>query len=315
MDTGKIQEHEEDVNRTAPFSLLECLVVMTKMCLQVPLFFFIGIIPRTISGIVMSSLLPEAIGRFTTAAMTANKELGLSSLYTFVALIVVGPILNMIAVFVEALFTKKMISVCRRKMLKSSLKGGTQFGQKFRPGKLIDSFSSQLVQFELYTFGFFITILPQIFQMVAGVVTAAGKYLPAVFLFISLVPLIFSVDYFEDRASRASAKRAQTDGTLSGKVASAVECRDAIRAGNASDWVMKDLKELLDRTDRTHFNSFFRSGLSEGYISVMAGIYMLLIILPLGLGVVNGTLDLGTFMTVQMAAVSSSETMRACLRW
>ena len=78
---------------------------------------------------------------------------------------------------------------------------------------------------------------------------------------------------------------------------------------------MKDLKELLDRTDRTHFNSFFRSGLSEGYISVMAGIYMLLIILPLGLGVVNGSLDLGTFMTVQMAAVSSSETMRACLRW
>eukprot|EP00986_Skeletonema_menzelii_P014650 scaffold9886_cov143-Skeletonema_menzelii.AAC.3 len=36
MDTGKIQDHEEDVKRTAPLSLLECLVAMTKMCLQAP---------------------------------------------------------------------------------------------------------------------------------------------------------------------------------------------------------------------------------------------------------------------------------------
>lgn len=309
METGKI--HEDEAKRTAPLTLMECLGIMVKLSSQVPFSFFIGVLPRSIMGMFMSAWLPSAIGDFTTAIYAKDRALGMRSLYAFSGLLVAGPLLSVLGIYVEALFTKKMVSKCRQKMLVNSMRGGTKFGEKFRTGKLIDSFSSQLFQFELYTNSFFITVLPSLLSTIAGVAIAARSYAPAVYLFISLMPIIFSVDYFEDRASRASAKRARTDAIFSGKVSSAVECRDAIRAGDASDFILKDMKEMLDATDRTHFSNFFRSGASAGYIQVMAGIYTVLVILPLGLGVFNGTMDVGQFFTVQTALVS--EIMQECL--
>lgn len=302
MDTGKI--HEEDAKRTAPLTLTECLTIMVKLSFQVPLFFFIGILLRTIMGVFMSAWGPIAMGDFTNAIMTGNKALGMRSLYTFIALSIIGPLFGVLGIYVEALFSKKMVAKCRQKMLVNSLRGGTKFGEKFRPGKLIDSFSSQLAQFELYTNSFFISVLPYLLQGVAGVAVSANSYPPAIYLFISFVPIIFSVDYFEDRASRASAKRARADARFSGKVSSAVECRGAIRAGDASDFILKDMKEVLGAIDRTHFNVFFRAGASEGFIQVMTGIYTSLILLPIGLGVLNGAMDAGSFFTVSTALVS-----------
>mmetsp|Transcript_16409 Transcript_16409/g.24367 ORF Transcript_16409/g.24367 Transcript_16409/m.24367 type:complete len:644 (+) Transcript_16409:444-2375(+) len=302
MDTGKIQQ--EDITRTAPLTLVEALVAMLRLSFQVPFFYFIGILPRTIAGVLTNAIVPQATGDFINAAAIGNKPEALRALYTFVVLIVAGPLFNVVAAYTEALFTKKMVGLCRRKMLRNSMKGGTKFGEQWRPGKLIDSFSSQLVQFESYTISFFVSIVPVVLAMISGVVVSARAYPPAVYLFISLVPILFSVDYFEDRANRASAKRAKTDGIFSGKVASAVECRDAIRAADASDWIITDMEENLDMTDKTHFASFFRSSLSEGYISVMAAIYMLLILLPLGLGVVSQSMSIGEFMTVMGASMS-----------
>ncbi len=299
MDTGKI--HEEDTKRTAPLTLMECLVIMMKLSFQVPLSFIIGIIPRTVFGVIMSAIYPSLMGNFTNALMTLNREEGLRALYSFVPLSAIAPLFTMLGVYVEALYTKKMIANCRQKMLVNSLKGGTKFGEKFRPGKLIDSFSSQLAQFELYTNSFFIVVLPSLLQAIAGIAVSARSYPPAVYLFISLVPIIFSVDYFEDRASRASAKRGRADAAFSGKVSSAVECRDAIRAGDASDFILKDMKKDLDMVDRTHCSLFVRAGISEGYIQVMAGIYQVLILIPLGIGVFNGAIPAGSFFTVTSA--------------
>jgi len=45
---------------------------------------------------------------------------------------------------VESSFTTKALDQCRRKMLRSMLKGGTKFDEKNRPGTLGDAFSNQL---------------------------------------------------------------------------------------------------------------------------------------------------------------------------
>jgi len=153
---------------------------------------------------------------------------------------------------------------------------------------------------------FFIITFPTIFQMIAGVAVSAKEYPPAVYLFISLVPLIFSVGYFDDRAGSASANKARMDAILSGKISSTVECRDAIRAADASEWIAGDMKDTLQKTDNAHFSSFLRSGFGQNYLEVMAAIYSYLIIIPLGLGVINGDIPVGTYSTVQMAMVSGN---------
>jgi ABC-type multidrug transport system fused ATPase/permease subunit len=302
MDTGKIQE--TDTKRTAPLTLVEALVIMMKLSFQVPLAFFVAILPQSVFGIVNSALTPLFTGKFTRGIFVQDSAMAMNGLVMLIILYLISPLMKFVGNYTEAYFVKKMISVSRRKMLRSTLKGGTQFGEKFRPGKLIDSFSSQLVQVELYTINLFITIVPQIVSMASGVYVSAKVYPPAVYIFISLLPVILSVEYFEDRASRASAKKTETDAMLSGKVNSAVDCRDAIRAANASEWIAKDMKDLLDATDRTHFASFFRSGLSGNFIEIVSAIYTVLIILPLGIAVVNQQMGLDTFMIVSTAMVS-----------
>lgn len=302
METGKIQE--TGVKRTAPLNFAEALVAMSKLSFQVPLAFFIGFIPRSIGGVVSSAVNPIAIGRFLDAAQKGDKAMAINAIIIFCIVLIVGPLINLCANFTETYYTTKMISACRHKMLRSTLKGGTEFGERFRPGKLIDSFSGQLGQVEIYSITYFIGIIPQLCQIVSGVVATASVYPPAVYLFISLVPVIASVDYFDDRASRASGRKADTDAEFLGKVNSAVECRDAIRAANASEWVKKDMSELLDTTDKAHFTSFVRSGLSQSYTEIVSSIFTVMVVLPLGMAIINGQLDLGAFGTAQAALVS-----------
>ena len=304
METGKV--FENDADRSAPLTLGEALAIIMKMCFQVPVFFFIGILPRTIFGVVMSAIMPIYSGAFMTAIAFKDSDAAMNSFVVMCAAGVFGPWVTVVASYTESLFTKKLIAKCRGKMLQSTLKGGTEFDQHFRRGKLVDSFSSQLVQFEMYIVNVFILIIPQVFQMFVGVAISARTYMPAVYLFISLVPVIFSVGYFEDRANKASAGRARMDAQLSGKVASAVECRDAIRAANAGGWVKDDMKEIMEKTDQSHFATFFRSSLTSSFIEVMAAVYTYLIIIPLGIEVIRFVLPLGAFTTVQMALVSMS---------
>uniref|UniRef100_A0A7S2PV72 ATP-dependent transporter ycf16 n=1 Tax=Skeletonema marinoi TaxID=267567 RepID=A0A7S2PV72_9STRA len=299
LETGKI--FEDHTNRSAPLALVESLAIVMKLCFQVPVFFIIGVLPRSVYGVLTSALMPIYVGEFMNGLFTGNQQMALDGLIAFCVLGVFGPMVNALSSYTEALFVKKLIASCRQKMLRSTLKGGTEFDTKFRPGTLVDSFSSQLTQFELYMVNFFIITFPTIFQMIAGVAVSAKEYPPAVYLFISLVPLIFSVGYFDDRAGRASANKARMDAILSGKISSTVECRDAIRAADASEWIAGDMKDTLEKTDNAHFSSFLRSGFGQNYLEVMAQIYAYLIILPLGLGVINGDIPVGTFSTVQMA--------------
>mmetsp|Transcript_3638 Transcript_3638/g.5368 ORF Transcript_3638/g.5368 Transcript_3638/m.5368 type:complete len:903 (+) Transcript_3638:172-2880(+) len=299
LETGKI--FEDHTNRSAPLSFAESLAIVMKLCFQVPVFFIIGVLPRSVYGVVTSALSPIYVGQFMNGLFTGNQQMALNALIAMCVLGVFGPMVNALASYTEALFVKKLIASCRQKMLRSTLKGGTEFDTKFRPGSLVDSFSSQLTQFELYMVNFFIITFPTIFQMIAGVAVSAKEYPPAVYLFISLVPLIFSVGYFDDRAGRASANKARMDAILSGKISSTVECRDAIRAADASEWIAGDMKDTLKKTDNAHFSSFLRSGFGQNYLEVMAAIYTYLIVLPLGLGVINGSILVGTFSTVQMA--------------
>ena len=102
--------------------------------------------------------------------------------------------------------------------------------------------------------------------LLAGVAFAGASYPFGIVLFISIVPIILSVDHFTRKASQAGLDKAITDARVAGKIASAVECRKAIRASNAGDWVSTDMKDLFDQLRCQTRNSYFRSDLARNFL-------------------------------------------------
>lgn len=150
MNDGHIEADETDLHRTAPLSFAEALWVMTKFSLQVPLSFLCALIPRSVSGIVSAAIVPsyltEFANAFTSAAITGTIDF-IKAKEAFKALVIIGgtiPIINVLATYVESIYSTKALDLCRRKMLRSMLKGGTKFDEKNRPGALADAFSNQL---------------------------------------------------------------------------------------------------------------------------------------------------------------------------
>lgn len=107
-----------------------------------------------------------------------------------------------------------------------------------------------------------------------------------------------------NRAGKASTGKAQNDVKFAGKVNSVIECQRAIRASNAGDWVTTDMQDVLGATTRTHFAAFFRAGLVQNYLEVTSVFFDLLVTVPLGIQVLNGTMLLGDYVAVSKILVN-----------
>ena len=219
------------------------------------------------------------------------------------ALMFLNPLITLLSTYVESRFTTSMIDQCRRKMIRSTLKGGTKFDEVHRPGKLQDTFSSQLNQLELYIQTYFVQVFPQLLTVISAVVTCAIQFPFAVILFVSLVPILLSVGYFEDKAGVASFKRGEVDAKFMGKMSSTIECRKAIRASNAIEWIIDDMKEVVELTRKAHFSSFFRSQLIQNFLEIAGGsFFMVLVLVPLGVEVINQVRPIDNFITITTSA-------------
>merc|ERR1719410_780493 len=205
------------------------------------------------------------MGWLTEGAITANRQLMIQGFSVLVAGYVLTPILGFLGNVVESKFSTKLVDRCRRKMLASTLKGGTAFDEVYPTGKLVDSFSNQLSQLEFYTHYQFITFFPQLVALISGMLTVSSAYSFAAILFVSLIPIILSVDFFTERATKASDKKRQNDAHFMGKIASVAQCRKAIRAGNAGAWIEQDLEDLLSSSEETHRSAFFNSALVQNF--------------------------------------------------
>ncbi|KAL7549513.1 hypothetical protein ACHAWF_014128 [Thalassiosira exigua] len=301
MDTGKISEDELAHTRTAPLSFFETFATMFRFSMQVPCAFFLALIPRSFLMINQVSLQAFAVLLFVKGITTLDKSMAFQGLALLIVVFGLNPVLSFLANIVESSYSTKVVDNCRRKMLGSALKGGTEFDEAYPSGKLIDAFSNHLAQLEIYAQYQFITCFSQLVALVSGMITVSQSYPFACILFVSLLPVMLSIDYFTKRASYASNMRAENDGQLMGKLASAVECRKAIRAGNAGSWVREDLQEILLSTKDTHRSSFLKSTLVQNFTELVAAFYIILILLPLGMDVIHHPEQLADFMAVTTA--------------
>jgi ABC-type bacteriocin/lantibiotic exporter with double-glycine peptidase domain len=150
---------------------------------------------------------------------------------------------------------------------------------------------------------FYIQMAPQIFSVCSAIVLAAKVYPFAVILFLSLVPIILSVEYFEDRASKAASAAVKNDAAFAGKIGSAITCRKAIRAYDAGEYIKSDMEALLLSTQNTHFSKFFRAILTHNFMELSGAFFSVVILVPIGVQVLNGRMDLGAFTAIQMASL------------
>ncbi len=124
--------------------------MMTKFSLQVPFSFLCALIPRSVSGVIMAAVFPKYMtaftSAFTNAMFTGFVDFNTAKKAFTLLMIILGimPIIDVLASFVESLYSTKALNLCRRKMLRRMLKGGTKFDEKNRPGALADAFSNQL---------------------------------------------------------------------------------------------------------------------------------------------------------------------------
>lgn len=248
---------------------------------------------------------PRYSGLFIGSLYFQDKEAATQAFTVLATLSSLGPFINLLSSYVESRFTTLMVDKCRRKMIRSTLKGGTKFDEEHRPGKLQDTFSSQVNQMEQFINMYFIQIIPQLATIISAIVMCAIEFPFAVILFVSFVPILLSVGYFEDKAGLASFKKSQADAKFMGKISSTIECRKAIRASNATEWITEDLEEVVEHTRRSHFSSFFRSMLVQNFIEIAgSGVFMILVMVPLGIQVINGILPIQAYITISAAAAA-----------
>merc|ERR1719188_2257558 len=102
-------------------------------------------------------------------------------------------------------------------------------------------------------------MVEQVITVVAAVVVTAAELPFASVLFVSLIPVMLSVDYFEKRAIWASVRMALADGKFAGLISSAIECKPVIRVCDAASWILTRFTDLLKDVDIAHRNSFLKS--------------------------------------------------------
>ncbi|EJK52739.1 hypothetical protein THAOC_27958 [Thalassiosira oceanica] len=244
-ETGKLVQ-EGSPKRTLPLSFAEALMVVFSLSWNVKGMFFLTVVPACILA-TLPPLIAHLIGAFIRSVTRWNPdgtpnfdEKG--ALTSLLALMAMGyllmPVLQFTKNFFQARYVSQLGSWCRKRMLNVMMKGGTEYSEVYRGGKLCDAFSNQLTQVEMFTQIAFMNMLQYSVTVIASVITAAI-----------------------DLRIRASVKQASVDGRFAGMISSTVECKPVIRACNAGSWTQTQFSDMMDETQMAHKTAFFRSTL------------------------------------------------------
>lgn len=145
VKTGKISSGEANQKRTLPLSVFESLKAVLAMSWSVKWSFLLAQMP----GFAFSVLGPLAgpmsgeFVKYVTAEWNPDK----ATKYFWLMMgtqVIAAPVLNFLTNLLVSKYSTNLSDVCRRRMLNVMVKGGTQFEETHRSGKLNDGFSNQV---------------------------------------------------------------------------------------------------------------------------------------------------------------------------
>lgn len=168
---------------------------------------------------------------------------------------------------------------------------------------LTDAFGNQLNQVEIYCQSYFLRFIPNMIGIISAVVSTGSVFPLAVIIFFSIMPIMFSIDYFELRATKAGLRAVIGDTTFMGKIGSVIKCLPAIRVCDAGNWITKDMDSVFRNTKKCHFDKFFDSAFMQYYMVGMSMVYTLVVQIPLGIQLINGEILIGAYTQIATQAV------------
>lgn len=134
MDTGRIEADEASLKRSAPISCGDTIRLMFKFCMQTPLVFFLGILPQCAYQVIQTALTPILQRDFMNGIQSSDSALATKAFVLNLVFLAATPFFLSIAAYGESKITSSVIDICRRKIHRSMVNGGTKFNEKFRTG-------------------------------------------------------------------------------------------------------------------------------------------------------------------------------------
>lgn len=160
---------------------------------------------------------------------------------------------------------------------------------------------------EGFAFSGFLPAIPSITAFIGAVVLSILYYPFAAVIFISLIPVVLSLRSLDNAQTKAAFDNVNADAAFGGKIVNIVECRSAIRTCNAGNWVESTSQELLKQTKLAHLKNFSITLLVANLFMASTSLFGLFILIPLGLQVINGSMDFTQFIVIYGALVSRGE--------
>ena len=168
------------------------------------------------------------------------------------------------------------MNVCRKRVFSVILAGGIEFFDFFPPTSTIDTYTTQMAKVEMTLISATYTLLLSVLQLTMGVIFAFRLNWLVGFTFITVLPIVYSIDKLVKLSLKSSVVSTSLEGRTNEKFISMINCLPVIRSCGVSTWACSEFSRLIDEFSSGKIQSIRMSNYVQSYYQVCGNIYTLL---------------------------------------
>ncbi|KAL7547213.1 hypothetical protein ACHAWF_010531 [Thalassiosira exigua] len=311
-ENAKMQDVEEGSRprchqtRQIPLSWFEVVVEIFRKWMCVPKQFALTFLTVTVLGSIIP-LQSLYLGKVIDHSNDGDARGALIALAIWASLFPVDIGLYIFLGFAAAQLNAEAVRVCRKQVLEVVVSSGTAFSDFFQPGSIVDTFTSQMGRVEVVLINSTYTLLRCALQLIMSVAVAARLDPLISVLFLSMMPVMFSVDKITRIAQKSSEESSLLEAKLASMFMSLIDCLPMTRSCNVGSW-------MLDRFDAPlteHFNARKRTMFWSNFVQVFyraCGFsYLVIVVAPWGFLCSSGIISTGDFTALVTMTIGMIE--------
>lgn len=207
-------------------------------------------------------------------------------------------IIDIIFASMAAKLNGRAMKVCRSEVLSIILAGDVEFADLFSTSDTIDTFTTQMARVEFTLINATYTLLLSLLQLIIGCCFAFRLSWLIGLTFISMLPIVFSIDKVITLSLKSSEASASQERELNAKLISMMNCLPVIRSCDASNWVERQYISLIKDFSRGKVHSIRMSNYVQSYYQVFGNLYTAFCVIPWGVQASRGYVSAGDFTTL-----------------
>ena len=257
--------------RTLPLSAVAFVAALVDKWTKVP----VDLALTSAAMVMQASVMPLQslfLGSFIDALVSLDKYDATVSLAVWSSLLIVSSVADALVAFFMSGLNATAIDKCKKQVLSVILNGGTEFTQAFPNVK--NTFSSHMGTLEFLLINATYTLLLSLLQLIMGIVVAFRVYWTVGFVFVAMIPIIYSVDTVVKLALETSEESARKLSEVDLQFSSTMNCIPVIRATDTKTWAMSKLKEPMDYYCNARRKSILWGSLVESYYAIWGNCYL-----------------------------------------